>query len=101
MLRELQREMALAFAESDPSGEASRALARRLGGLARAESFETIGIYQSAIRENRLAALHETFPVCAALVGEDCFRDLSRRWGSAGGCPRLRRPQGSAVVQSR
>lgn len=79
MLRELQRDLARAFLEDADRDEAAQAVApalRPLGGVAVSRG---LAIYRSALRHAVEDALRSIFPVCVALVGDDCFRSIARR----------------------
>ena len=79
MLRELQLDLARAFREPAPTGEASRRVLPGLLPLGRASASRSLDVYRSALRHAVEEALREIFPVCAELVGDDCFREISRR----------------------
>jgi hypothetical protein len=83
VLRELQQDLAAAFCETGVDGPAAqRALAALapMGGVPPERSLE---VYQRSLRSAVAQALAEIFPVCAELVGEDCFRAIARHHGRA------------------
>jgi len=83
VLRELKRQLGRAFHEPDARAPQSAALLAGLRPLAAASPAESLEIYQSAVARALEAALQEIFPVCLALVGEDCFRSIAREYDAA------------------
>jgi len=68
------------------------AFLKGLRPLARLSAADSLGIYQSAVAESLHQALRDIFPVCAAVVGADCFRGMARRhqrslYSEGGGAP--------------
>jgi hypothetical protein len=83
VLRDLQLELGRAFRERGAGGEEARGVLPALRPTARLSAAECLGIYQSAVENALLESLRDIFPVCAALVGEDCFRQIARCHGLA------------------
>lgn len=83
MLRELQLQLSSAFREGGSAGEASRRILPGLRPLGRASAPRTLEVYQSALRHAVEDALREIFPVCAALVGRQCFGGIARHHARA------------------
>ncbi len=80
VLRELQHDLAEAFRGAGGDEPAARRVLARLvpmGGVPPARSLE---VYQRSLRAAVGQALAEIFPVCAELVGEDCFRAIARHY---------------------
>lgn len=82
MLRDLQLALARAFQEDGHTGEASRRVLPGLRPVGKVEPDRTLEIYQSALRSVVEGALREIFPVCAALVGDACFRGVARHYAA-------------------
>lgn len=87
MLHELLAKMGEAFLKTpqdistqNPVTEAALA---ELLPLAQLDAAGSLQVYQRNLEGSLLKALQEIFPVCAALVGEDCFRRIARRYGQA------------------
>jgi hypothetical protein len=78
LLRELQLELGRAFHESGAAGPAARAVLGQLRGLAEVAPEASLAIYQSSVANAHEQALRDIYPVCAALVGDDCFRAVAR-----------------------
>ncbi|MCS5634874.1 MAG: DNA-binding domain-containing protein [Myxococcota bacterium] len=78
MLRDLQEEFAGALYEDDP--ESGRVVAARgmLSPLAQLTPAQGLALYRSSVANTLEETLGEIFPVCAQLVGEDCFRTVAR-----------------------
>lgn len=76
----LQTRLARALGERGTNGEAALAALADLEPLPRAPAEETLSLYQGAVETALRAALREIFPVCAALVGDDCFRAIVRAY---------------------
>jgi hypothetical protein len=83
LLRELQLRLGRAFCEQGSEGPGAGAAIGSLRGLPRVSAQDSLGIYQSAVDNALRGALREIFPVCAALVGEDCFAATARDYGLA------------------
>jgi len=83
LLRELQLRLGRAFCEQGSEGPGVQAAIGSLRSLPRVSAQDSLGIYQSAIGNALRGALSEIFPVCAALVGEDCFAATARDYGLA------------------
>jgi hypothetical protein len=81
VLRELQRELGRAFRETEAGGEAAARVVSALRPLERLSGAECIDLYRSAVSNALLGSLREIYPVCAALVGDDCFREIVRCYG--------------------
>jgi hypothetical protein len=78
LLRELQLELGRAFHEAGAAGPAARSVLGQLCGLGEVAPAETLAIYQGSVAHAVEKALRDIFPVCAALLGGDCFRALAR-----------------------
>ena len=80
MLLDLQQRMGRAFHERSADGPESAALLPGLLPLAIAGPAQGLEIYQGAVARALESALQELFPVCLALVGEECFREIARHY---------------------
>lgn len=87
MLHDLLAKMGEAFCQ--PSQEIStqnnvtEATLAELLPLPRLSTAESLNVYRRNLEGALLGALREIFPVCAALVGENCFRAIARAYGEA------------------
>ena len=79
MLREFQQDFARGLGAGDRDEAARRRVESLLVPLPKASPARGVEIYQSAMRRVVEDGLRELFPVCAALVGEDCFRQIATR----------------------
>jgi hypothetical protein len=78
LLRELQLTLGRAFHEPGGGGPESDAVLSRLRGVGALGPAETLALYRRSVAAAREQALRQIYPVCAALVGDDCFRSVSR-----------------------
>lgn len=87
MLHDLLAKMGEAFCktsqEISTQNHVTEAAIAELFPLPRLSAAESLHVYQRNLEGALLGALREIFPVCAALVGEDCFRALARAYGKA------------------
>ncbi len=87
MLHDLLAQMGEAFAKtphaSSTQNRVDEIALQKLLPLPRLSAEESLRVYQRNLEGSLLKALREIFPVCAALVGEDCFRTIARQYGEA------------------
>lgn len=81
MLRELQQDFAAAFRETGVDGPAARRVLAALAPMGDVPPTRSLDVYRRSVRAAVAQALAELFPVCAELVGEDCFRAIARHHG--------------------
>ena len=77
MLRELQRDFAEALYAENPEGEEVVLAAGKLDPMPRLTGAQGLGIYRNSLANGMTESLAEIFPVCAELVGPDCFRSVA------------------------
>ncbi len=77
MLAELQRDMARVLYEEDAEGPAVASFLERIKPLPRLDASQCLALYRGSVASVIRDALAEIFPVCAELVGEDCFRSVA------------------------
>jgi hypothetical protein len=80
MLRDLQDEFARALYEEDPESARVVAARGRLSPLAQLTPAQGLALYRNSVANTLEETLGEIFPVCAQLVGEDCFRTVAKRY---------------------
>ena len=77
MLRELQQAFSEALYAEGPESPSVAAAAENLDLMPRLDAPASLAIYRSAVGNCMTESLGEIFPVCAELVGEDCFRTVA------------------------
>lgn len=78
MLSDLQKGFASALYDEDPESVGVAAARELLSPLARLTPAQGLALYRSSVAHTLEETLGEIFPVCAELVGEDCFRTVAR-----------------------
>ena len=74
MLRELQQELARALYEEEAESAACASVLERISPLPKLPAKRCLDLYRGSVAQVVHDALGEIFPVCAELVGDDCFR---------------------------
>ena len=80
MLRELQQELARALYEEEAESAACASVLERISPLPELPAKQCLDLYRGSVAQVVHDALGEIFPVCAELVGDDCFRSVSNRY---------------------
>ena len=80
MLSDLQQGFASALYEEDPEGGRVAAAREFLAPLPNLTPARGLALYRSSVARTLEETLGEIFPVCAELVGEDCFRSVAGRY---------------------
>ena len=80
MLRELQQELARALYEEEAESAACTSVLERIRPLPELAARHCLDLYRGSVAQVVHDALGEIFPVCAELVGDDCFRSVSNRY---------------------
>ena len=80
MLSDLQQGFASALYEEQPDGGRVAAAREFLAPLPNLTPARGLALYRSSVARTLEETLGEIFPVCAELVGEDCFRSVAVRY---------------------